>query len=43
MDKREQALKAIETSLVAAGTAFVESEARVALEMAYQGLKAKAA
>src|SRR4051812_43574580 len=42
-DKREEALKIITTSLGAAGIAFIESEARVALELAYQALLAKAA
>ena len=40
-DKREEALKMISSTLLAAGLAFVESEARVVLEMAVQGLKAK--
>ncbi len=39
-DKREAALKLIETTLVSAGMAFVESEGRVALELAYQALAA---
>lgn len=37
-DKREAALKIIETTLVSAGVAFVESEGRMALELAYQAL-----
>jgi Na+/H+-dicarboxylate symporter len=41
-DKRDQALKIIETTLTSAGLSFIESEARVAVEMAYQGLKAAA-
>lgn len=41
-DKRETALKTIESSLAAAGLSFVESEGRVALEMALQALKAAA-
>lgn len=39
-DKRDEALKIIEKSLLAASVAFVESEARLAVELAYQALKA---
>jgi Na+/H+-dicarboxylate symporter len=42
-DKREEALKLIGASLASAGLAFIESEARVALEMAYQALKGASA
>lgn len=41
-DKRDQALKLIEATLISAGLSFIESEARVALEMAYQALMAGA-
>jgi Na+/H+-dicarboxylate symporter len=41
-DKREAALQIIEKSLLAAGLSFIESEGRVALEMALQALKAAA-